>query len=39
MKIKKIKECRFCKSKNLKKILNLGYQNLQGYFTDIKKKK
>ena len=38
MKIKKIKECRFCKSKNLKKILNLGYQNLQGYFTDIKKK-
>ena len=38
MKIKKIKKCRICKSKNLKKILNLGYQNLQGYFIDYKRK-
>lgn len=33
----KIKKCRFCKSKNLKKIVNLGYQNLQGYFGSSKK--
>tara|TARA_A100001015_G_scaffold224785_1_gene253583 strand:- start:68 stop:343 length:276 start_codon:yes stop_codon:yes gene_type:complete len=34
MRIKKINKCRFCKSKDLKKILSLGYQNLQGYFKD-----
>ncbi len=38
MKIRKIKKCRYCKSKDLKKILDLGYQNLQGYFLDHKKK-
>jgi len=37
MKIIKIKKCRFCKSKNLKKIVNLGNQNLQGYFKNKEK--
>ena len=34
MKIKRINKCRFCKSKNLKKVVSLGNQNLQGYFID-----
>ena len=34
MKLKKIKKCRFCKSKDLKKIVNLGNQYLQGYFKN-----
>jgi len=38
LRIEKIKKCRFCKSKNLKKILSLGYQNLQGYFKDKNRK-
>jgi len=32
MKISKIKECRFCKSKQLEKVINLGHQHLQGFF-------
>ena len=32
MNISKIKECRFCKSKKLDKVINLGPQFLQGYF-------
>ena len=32
MKISKIKECRFCKSKQFKKVINLGHQHLQGFF-------
>lgn len=39
MKIKKIKRCRFCKSKHLKKIVNLGNQYLQGYFKSKKNQK
>ena len=39
MKIKKIKKCRFCKSKHLKKIVNLGNQYLQGYFKSKKNQK
>ena len=41
MKISRIKKCRFCKSKKLEKIIDLGPQFLQGYFqnNDIKKNK
>ena len=28
------KNCRFCGSKKLKKVINLGYQYIQGYFVD-----
>ena len=41
MKISRIKKCRFCKSRKLEKVINLGPQFLQGYFqnNDIKKSK
>ena len=32
MNIKRIKKFRFCKSKKLEKVINLGYQHLQAYF-------
>ena len=31
--MKKIKKCRFCKSNNLKDVINLGSQSLTGVFT------
>ena len=34
MSVKIIKNCRFCGSNKLKKVINLGYQYLQGYFVD-----
>ncbi len=34
MKISRIEKCRFCKSKKLVKVINLGYQYLQGYFSN-----
>ena len=39
MKISRIKKCRFCKSKELEKVINLGPQFLQGYFQNNKIKK
>ena len=39
MKISRIKKCRFCKSKELEKVINLGPQFLQGYFQNNKLKK
>ena len=38
MKIKKIKRCRFCQSKELERVISLGYQNLQGFFKKENKK-
>ena len=38
MKIKRIEKCRFCKSKKLEKVINLGNQYLQGYFQEQRSK-